>query len=77
MLALKLGKPTRVLNDAGVQGYGVIEGKGVEMALTLGTGMGCAIYYEGAHTNLELGHHPFRQRRGLTRARRSPSATQD
>ena len=50
----------RVLNDAGVQGYGVIEGKGVEMVLTLGTGMGCALYVDGRYVpNLELAHHPF------------------
>lgn len=28
------------LNDAGVQGFGVIEGRGVEMVIALGTGMG-------------------------------------
>ncbi|HEY3806804.1 MAG TPA: ROK family protein [Kofleriaceae bacterium] len=51
----------RVLNDAGVQGYGVIEGRGVEMALTLGTGMGCALYNDGVYVpNLELAHHPFK-----------------
>lgn len=55
-------RPTRVLNDAGVQGYGVIEGKGVEMILTLGTGMGCALYNDGEYVpNLELAHHPFRK----------------
>jgi polyphosphate glucokinase len=55
-------RPVRVLNDAGVQGYGVIEGKGLEMVLTLGTGMGCAIYYNGVYVpNLELAHHPFRK----------------
>jgi len=54
-------RPVRVLNDAGVQGYGVIEGKGLEMVLTLGTGMGCALYYDGKYVpNLELAHHPFR-----------------
>lgn len=58
----KTGKPTRVLNDAGVQGYGVIEGKGVEMILTLGTGLGCALYCDGRYVpNLELAHHPFRR----------------
>jgi polyphosphate glucokinase len=52
-------RPVRVLNDAGVQGYGVIEGQGVEMILTLGTGLGCAIYYDGVYIpNLELAHHP-------------------
>ena len=53
-------RPVRVLNDAGVQGFGVIEGKGVEMVLTLGTGMGCALYIDGKYVpNLELAHHPF------------------
>ncbi|HEX4420500.1 MAG TPA: ROK family protein [Kofleriaceae bacterium] len=55
-----LGRPVRVLNDAGVQGYGVIEGHGVELVLTLGTGLGCALYYDGIYVpNLELAHHPF------------------
>ena len=55
------GKPARVLNDAGVQGFGVIEGKGVELVLTLGTGMGCALFVEGRYVpNLELSHHPFK-----------------
>jgi polyphosphate glucokinase len=54
-------RPVRVLNDAGVQGYGVIEGRGVEMVLTLGTGMGCALFMDGRYVpNLELAHHPFR-----------------
>ena len=54
-------RPARALNDAGVQGYGVIEGRGVEMLLTLGTGMGCALYLDGRYVpNLELAHHPFR-----------------
>ncbi len=61
-LAKRLGKPARALNDAGVQGFGVIEGKGLEMVLTLGTGMGCALFYEGTYIpNLELAHHPFRK----------------
>lgn len=59
-LESRLKRPARVLNDAGVQGYGVIEGKGVEMVLTLGTGMGCALYVDGTYVpNLELAHHPF------------------
>jgi len=59
-IAELLGRPVRVLNDAGVQGYGVIEGHGVEMVLTLGTGLGCAVYLEGNYVpNLELAHHPF------------------
>jgi polyphosphate glucokinase len=60
VLAMRLERPARVLNDAGVQGYGVIEGTGVEMVLTLGTGMGTALYLDGHYVpNIELGHHPF------------------
>jgi polyphosphate glucokinase len=56
------GKPTRVLNDADLQGYGVIEGQGVEMVLTLGTGVGSALFVNGHLVpNLELGHHPFQK----------------
>lgn len=58
------GKGTRVANDADVQGYGVIEGHGVEMVITLGTGMGSAIFTEGRLVpNLELGHHPLTKSR--------------
>jgi polyphosphate glucokinase len=61
-IATHTGKPVRVLNDAGIQGYGVIEGKGVEMVLTFGTGMGCALFHDGVYVpNLELAHHPFRK----------------
>jgi polyphosphate glucokinase len=55
-----LGKPVRVANDADVQGLGVVEGRGVELVLTLGTGLGSALFVDGALVpNLELGHHPF------------------
>jgi polyphosphate glucokinase len=61
-LSKLLGKPARVLNDAGVQGFGVIEGKDLELVLTLGTGLGSALFYEGVYVpNLELAHHPFRK----------------
>jgi polyphosphate glucokinase len=53
------GKPVRVLNDADVQGFGAIEGNGVEMVLTLGTGAGTAIFRDGEiMPHLELAHHP-------------------
>ncbi|WP_437590862.1 ROK family protein [Sorangium sp. So ce1000] len=56
----RLGKPVRVANDAGIQGLAVIEGKGLEMVLTFGTGLGCALYIDGHYVpNLELGHHPY------------------
>jgi polyphosphate glucokinase len=54
------GKPVRVCNDADVQGFGDIAGNGVEMVITLGTGLGSAIFVDGRLVpNLELGHHPF------------------
>ena len=57
-------EPVRVLNDAELQGYGVIDGKGVEIVLTLGTGLGTALYVNGhLMPNLELGHHPLREGR--------------
>jgi polyphosphate glucokinase len=56
------GKPARVANDAGVQGLAVIEGLGTELVLTLGTGMGFALYIDGHYVpNIEMAHHPFRK----------------
>jgi polyphosphate glucokinase len=61
VLAEHLGKPVRVLNDADVQGFGAIEGRGIEMVLTLGTGAGTAIFRDGeVMPHLELAHHPVR-----------------
>jgi len=60
VLAEHFGKPVRVLNDADVQGFGAIEGRGVEMVLTLGTGAGTAIFRDGEiMPHLELAHHPI------------------
>ena len=54
------GKPVRVINDADLQGYGVIVGEGVEIVLTLGTGLGTGLYVNGHLVpNLELAHHPL------------------
>ena len=61
-LSQLLERPVRAANDVDFQGLGVLRGAGVEMAITLGTGMGSALFTEGALVpNLELGHHPFRQ----------------
>jgi polyphosphate glucokinase len=58
------GKPARVANDAGVQGLTVIEGIGTELVLTLGTGMGFALYVDGHYVpNIEMAHHPFRKKK--------------
>lgn len=58
------GKPTRALNDAGVQGHGAVRRRGVEICVTLGTGFGFALFVNGRYVpNVELGHHPFRKGR--------------
>ncbi|MDP9100956.1 MAG: ROK family protein [Actinomycetota bacterium] len=57
-----LGKPTRVANDADVQGAGVVSGTGIELVVTLGTGVGTALFVDGqVCPHLELGHHPLRR----------------
>lgn len=56
-------KPVRVANDCAVQGYAAVRGKGVELILSLGTGMGSAIFSDGhLCPGLELGHHPWRKK---------------
>ncbi len=59
MLSQRLGKPARMLNDATVQGLGVIAGSGLECVITLGTGMGFALFDDGRPApHLELSQHP-------------------
>ena len=58
-LARRFEKPARVLNDAAVQGLGVVEGPGLECTITLGTGIGCALFRNRRLLlHLELGQHP-------------------
>ncbi len=64
-LSRRFRAPARVLNDAAVQGLGVVEGHGLECVLTLGTGVGCALFRNRRLLlHLELGQH--RARRGKT-----------
>ncbi len=57
----RLGLPTLVLNDAEVHGAGVISGTGIELVLTLGTGLGSALFDGGVLApHLELSHAPVR-----------------
>ena len=65
-LAAALGKlwkrPVRVKNDADMQGLGAARGKGVEVVITLGTGLGSAILVDGwLGPHLEISQHPFRK----------------
>lgn len=56
----RFGVPTKVANDADVQGCAVIDGEGFEFVMTLGTGVGAALFSEGRLLpHLELGHAPF------------------
>ena len=53
------GRPTRLGNDADIQGMGVIAGRGVECVLTLGTGAGTSLFQDGLIApHMELAHHP-------------------
>ncbi|HEY2300825.1 MAG TPA: ROK family protein [Acidimicrobiales bacterium] len=59
-LSARLGKPTKVANDADQQGAAVVTGEGLELVMTLGTGVGSALFYHGRLCpHLELAHHPF------------------
>lgn len=58
-----LGRPVRLANNADVQGLGSVTGHGVELIITLGTGVGSAIFANGNRIHLELGHHPFHKGR--------------
>jgi polyphosphate glucokinase len=56
------GKPTKVANDADLQGSAVVVGHGLELVVTLGTGVGTALFFEGKLLpHLELAHHSFRK----------------
>jgi polyphosphate glucokinase len=58
------GRPTRVANDADVQGSAVVGGHGLELVVTLGTGVGTAAFFEGRLLpHQEFAHHPLRKGR--------------
>jgi polyphosphate glucokinase len=59
----KLGKPVVLLNDADVQGLAVIEGKGLELVCTLGTGFGTAWFRDGElMPHMDLAHLVVRRK---------------
>lgn len=56
----RFGRPVRVANDADVQGSAVVSGQGLELVITLGTGVGCAIFFDGVLLpHMELSHGRF------------------
>ena len=61
-LSTALGKPTKVANDADVQGAAVVHGQGLEVVITLGTGFGSAFFMDGQlMPHIEIAHQPFRK----------------
>jgi polyphosphate glucokinase len=61
-LSKAFGVPTKVANDADVQGCAVVTGEGFEFVMTLGTGVGTALFLDGRLLpHLEAGHAPFRK----------------
>jgi polyphosphate glucokinase len=59
-MAQRLERPARLLNDAEVQGLGIVAGRGLEVVLTLGTGVGSAVFADGwLAPHLELAQHPL------------------
>ncbi len=60
-LAQSFQRPTKVVNDADMQGCAVVRGQGLEFVMTLGTGVGTALFHQGTLLpHLELSHGPFR-----------------
>ena len=59
-IATAMSLPTKVANDADVQGCAVAQGKGLEFVLTLGTGVGTSLFQDGQLLpHLELSHGPY------------------
>lgn len=60
-IAALLSMPTKVVNDADLQGAGMVSGKGLEMMVTLGTGFGTALLLDGKLLpHFEIAHHPVK-----------------
>ena len=56
----RLGKPIRIFNDADMHGLAAISGEGLELVITLGTGLGTAVFTDGTPApHLELALMPF------------------
>jgi len=61
VLTTTFGLPAKVVNDADMQGCAVVQGAGFEFVMTLGTGVGTAVFDDGRLLpHMELSHGPFR-----------------
>jgi polyphosphate glucokinase len=62
MIEKNFNLPTLMLNDAEVHGAGVVAGFGFEVVMTLGAGLGCAVFDGGKLApHIELSHAPIRR----------------
>ncbi len=62
----RLGRPARLFNDADLQGLAAIDGRGLELVCTLGTGCGTAWFSDGElMPHMELAHIPFHNGKDL------------
>lgn len=58
-----LQKPVRIANDADLHALGIVQGEGLEMVITLGTGFGSALLLDGnLLPHLEMAHHAVTQK---------------
>ena len=56
-LRKRFARPVKLLNDADVQGLAVIQGRGLELVCTLGTGLGTAWFRDGElMPHMDLAH---------------------
>ena len=63
-LSRHLDRPTKVVNDADLQGAAVVSGDGLELVVTLGTGVGTGLFLDGRLApHLEIAHHPLQKDR--------------
>lgn len=61
-LSAIFNKPAKVVNDADLQGVGLVSGKGLELVITLGTGFGTALLNDGKLLpHFEIAHHPIKK----------------
>ena len=67
-VAKALAAPTKLHNDADIQGLAVIKGKGLELVCTLGTGLGTAWFRDGElMPHMELSHFALHGKDDLDR----------
>ena len=60
-LAQAFQLPTKVVNDADMQGCAVVSGQGTEFVMTLGTGVGTALFNDGILLpHMDLSHGPYK-----------------